>query len=284
MVAVTPYHFCKRPYMNYSHAFHAGNFADVHKHVILWHTLQLLQRKETPLLLLDTHAGSGKYDFLAEEASRSPEYTHGIALYLRHAPPNGGYEQAIRALNTGELRFYAGSPMLLQQNKRRVDRIVLCETQPASHAALTLLMHDKKGVKIRASSGYDALVSLLPRPAPMRAMVLIDPPYEQPTERAQCLKALQLAFAKMPTATFLVWSPLTTAQPQLDFMQAITAIAQRNKRPTSVFESVLYTHQAEGGLRGSVMQVINPPYGLTEALMPQRAALQQLGRLSTGVV
>src|SRR5512142_174334 len=188
--------------MNYRHAFHAGNFADVFKHAILLALLDALTGKDTPLCYFDTHAGRGAYRLDEAEALKTGEWRQGIGRLFDAAQtpePLQRYVAAIRACNPdGELRVYPGSPLLAAQALRAGDRLVLCEMQPDEAAALRGQFRGDRRVHVHHRDGYAALNALLP-PAEKRGLVLIDPPFEaQEAEFATIEAALAKAQARWP--------------------------------------------------------------------------------------
>jgi 23S rRNA (adenine2030-N6)-methyltransferase len=176
--------------VNYRHAFHAGNFADVHKHVVLLALLERLKQKPKPLLYLDTHAGRGSYDLRAEDATRSGESREGIARLAGHPVRSADllrYLQATHAASTTPTR-YPGSPLIALGALREGDRAVLVEQQPAEAQALQQATSRMRDVSIVCGDGYAALKTYLP-PRENRGLVLIDPPYEADTEFADARPA-----------------------------------------------------------------------------------------------
>src|SRR6185312_10899565 len=181
--------------MNYRHAYHAGNFADVLKHTVLLALLESLQAKATPFCYYDTHAGSGSYALDGVEAGKTHEYLGGIDRVLDGAD------------RTTPLRVYPGSPLLAARLLRPGDQAQLCELHPEEAARLrALLAHDPR-LHVHQRDGYAALKALLP-PAQKRGMVLIDPPYElQEAEYAVIVKALKTALQRWPNGIYAVWYP-----------------------------------------------------------------------------
>ena len=188
--------------MNYRHQFHAGNFADVMKHALLVQLMRAMQKKEKGFLLLDTHAGRGRYDLAAaatgDSLARKPEWPDGIGRLASCADlPDGLAEYAAlvrefdrRAGNSAEVpRYYPGSPMLAQALARPQDRLVFCEKQPAECARLREEFQFSPGTEVRETDGYAAIRALLPPPE-RRALVLIDPPFEAQDEFAQIGRSL----------------------------------------------------------------------------------------------
>jgi 23S rRNA (adenine2030-N6)-methyltransferase len=216
--------------MNYRHAFHAGNFADVFKHALLTRILVYLMRKDAPLRFLDTHAGIGRYDLTGAQAQRSGEWRHGIARLKDAKPPAPiaallePYLKAIGPLDAqGRTKAYPGSPAIAQDLLRTQDRIALCELHPEDRAALVANMGHDARLSIVEIDGYVALNAWLP-PMERRGLVLIDPPYEAVNEAKHVAQALAGALAKWPTGTYALWRPIKDRREDARFLNAIAAI------------------------------------------------------------
>ena len=229
--------------MNYRHHFHAGNFADVCKHVVLGRLVEAMARKEKGFLYLDTHAGRGRYDLSVaaqgDSLARAPEWPDGIGRILARgdAPPAvRTYVDRVRAFDRqsghlGEgLRFYPGSPWLVKAALRPQDRMVLCELHPAEKAALAAEFHRVPRVSVLELDGYTAVRAQLPCPE-RRALVLLDPPFESPDEWRQLVDALAVGLERMPGATFAIWYPLT----QRARVEAFLAELERRPLPLRCF-------------------------------------------------
>jgi 23S rRNA (adenine2030-N6)-methyltransferase len=181
--------------MNYRHAFHAGGFADVFKHAILARVLVHLRGKTTPFRVIDIHAGAGLYDLASEEAGRTGEWRDGIGrLFDAALPAEAGallapYLAAVRScIPDGALRHYPGSPLLVCALLRPQDRLIACELEPATAAALAHRLRAIRQAKVIAIDGRMALGAYVP-PNERRGLVILDPPYEQPTTLPVCLPA-----------------------------------------------------------------------------------------------
>lgn len=263
--------------VNYRHHYHAGNFADVCKHVVLGRLISGLQRKEKGFLYLDSHAGRGRYDLLVadhgDSLARSPEWPEGIGRMLRRNDAPDAvrtYVQAVRdfdrhAGNLGTaLRFYPGSPWLAKSWLRPQDRMALCELQPAEHAALAAEFRRMPQVGIQATDGYAAIRALLPCPE-KRALVLIDPPFESASEWEDIVDALEAGLVRMPAATFAVWYPLTERARVDDF----AAELMRLRLPPTWVADVAVAGESSGlKMRGCGMAVLNPPWQLDQEIAP----------------
>jgi 23S rRNA (adenine2030-N6)-methyltransferase len=259
--------------MNYRHAFHAGNHADIVKHVALIACLEHLSRKETPFAVLDTHAGPGLYDLAGEEALRSPEWRGGAARLWDwpEAPAAAApLVAALRAANAdGALRFYPGSPLLIAGALRGADRLIACELHPEDCNALKARFRGAANVQTHSRDGWEALTGLLPFEE-KRGLVLIDPPYEAPGELERAARALGPALARFANGIFLWWRPLKSVS-ALKRADA-EAIAQGVKRMLRA-DLWIDAPEREGRLTGSSLLIVNPPFGLEVKLREALPAL-----------
>jgi 23S rRNA (adenine2030-N6)-methyltransferase len=252
--------------VNYRHAFHVGNHADVLKHAALLFCLDALKRKPTPFAVLDTHAGRGLYDLTGDEAQRNPEWRDGVGrIWSWPEPPPliARYLEAVRAFNAdGELRTYPGSPALITSALREGDVLSACELHPEESVALRRALPRAPGVHVHARDGWEALSALLP-PAQKRGLVVIDPPYESPDELGIAARALGPALKRFGHGVYLWWRPLKTFA-ALDAADA-EAKAQGARE---ILRADLWTTAPtpEGKLVGSSILLINPPFGLEPAL------------------
>ena len=270
--------------MNYQHAFHAGNFADVHKHIVLTRILEYLRQKLAAFRVVDTHAGAGRYDLLGPQAARSSEWQDGIGRLF--AIPRSGaagtvsmpaliapYLDVIAALNpSGKLRLYPGSPLIVRAFLRRQDRLIACELEPKAAASLKGALHGDVRGKALAIDGWVALFANIP-PKERRGLVVIDPPYEESVEFARLPDTLAQAHRKWPSGLYLAWYPIKTRE-------APDALARRLRRldiPKILrCELSIAPPRADGALAGSGLVVVNPPYPLEREL---RIILPALTRL-----
>lgn len=265
--------------MNYRHAFHAGNFADVHKHVVLLALLERLKQKPKPLVYLDTHAGRGWYDLRAEDATRGAEWREGIAR-LAGRPARSAdllrYLQATHAAGATPTR-YPGSPVLALDALRDGDRAVLVEQQPAEAQALKQSTPGKRSVAVVCGDGYAALKTYLP-PRENRGLVLIDPPYEADTEFADAQQALRLGLSRWPNGVFALWYPIK-AGAQAQRLNA--ALQASGLRKLLRLELTVRPADSPLGLNGSGLVIANPPWRfdgeIAEALAEVHDALAPEG-------
>ena len=263
--------------MNYRHAFHAGNFADVMKHALLARILTYLQRKDAPLRVIDTHAGVGLYDLSSDEAGRTGEWVDGVGRLDQPLSPAA--EELLAPYRTviAEVRarhgktIYPGSPGIVRELLRRQDRGVFVELHPADHALLSEAFNAVHNLKVLHLDGWTALNALIP-PKEKRGLVLIDPPYEQPNELERLGTELLAALRKWPTGVYAGWYPIKSAEP----VDAVAArLHAQSQRPGLRLE--LYVDDPHGSaarLNGSGLFVLNPPWSLreeAEILLPSLA-------------
>src|ERR1700753_1238887 len=200
--------------MNYRHAFHAGNFADVIKHVVLVRILLHVQEKNTAFRMIDTHAGAGAYDLAGEEAGRGGEWLTGIARIMQARfseaalPLMTPYLDIVRAFNPqrGQLKTYPGSPLIARALLRPQDRLTACEVEPGARKTLIDALRRDTQARVVDLDGWTALPAFVP-PKERRGLVLIDPPCEQKDEFERLAAGFAEAFAKWPTGSYLLWYP-----------------------------------------------------------------------------
>ncbi|GHU34693.1 ribosomal RNA large subunit methyltransferase J [Betaproteobacteria bacterium] len=254
--------------LSYRHAFHAGNHADVLKHLVLVQLIRYLGQKEKPFWVIDTHAGAGAYDLDAGYAKKLAEYEGGIGrLWERKdlPAPVADYVDLVRRLNPdGRLRKYPGSPLLAWWTLREQDRLRLFELHGSDVRLLRRNFQDAgKRVVVEGSDGFAGLRALLP-PPPRRAVVLIDPPYEEKQDYERVIQTLKDALTRFPGGSYAVWYP------QLTRLEA-RELPQRLKRlPVKDWlHAALHVREpaSDGfGMYGSGLFVINPPWTLHDTL------------------
>ena len=260
--------------MNYRHAFHAGNFADVHKHAVLARVLLHLRRKLAAFRVIDTHAGAARYDLRGPEPSRSGEWREGIERVWQAPRQEAAqdllapYFGAVAALNPdAKLRVYPGSPLIVTALLRRQDRLIACELEPRAAASLTAALRGDARAKALAIDGWTALGAYLP-PKERRGLVLVDPPFEDAADFMRLPAALAAAHRKWPTGIYMLWYPIKERA-------APDGLAKRLQRlaiPRMLrCELSLGPPRADAGLVGSGLIVVNPPFTLEadlQRLMP----------------
>ncbi|HMB57102.1 MAG TPA: 23S rRNA (adenine(2030)-N(6))-methyltransferase RlmJ [Arenimonas sp.] len=263
--------------MNYRHAFHAGNHADVLKHIVLLGLLEAMKRKDASFFALDTHAGRGQYLLQGEHADKTGEARGGIfRLMVLHGLPALAqrYLKRVQADNpVGALINYPGSPMFIAQAMREHDRLVACELQPEEARALTTLFKNDTRVGVHARDGYAAIKAMVP-PKEKRGFVIIDPPYEaQEAEFEQVLAALKDALVRWPTGIYALWYPIKQRRTLNQFFRKAGNLPCK-----SAFFAELLVRPDDSPLRlnGSGMLVINPPFQLDSELAPVLPVLARL--------
>jgi len=277
--------------MNYRHAYHAGNFADVVKHAVLCRTLFHLRQKPAAFRVIDSHAGAGVYDLAGPEAGKTGEWRNGIGRLLgdqaRPLPDQARallapYLDAVAALNpSGKLAVYPGSPALVQAMLRRQDRLIACELEPNAAAALARRLHGDPRAKALAIDGWTALGATVP-PKERRGLVLIDPPFEQPGEFSRLAIGLEAAHRKWSTGGYLLWYPIKDAAEGTAFVRKLSRLGIGKMLRV---ELIVATASEDLGLRGSGLIAVNPPWTLHDdlkLLLPTlAAALGRAGKTAT---
>ena len=251
--------------MNYRHIYHAGNFADVAKHVGLLYCLDALKRKEAPFFALDTHAGRGVYDLQAPEARKSAEAERGAQALVAAGLGEEAlvpYFAAIRARRGKRLARYPGSPALIADALRPRDRAVFVELLPAEARAVEREVGSLGQVRTDIGDGYAALKALLPPPE-RRGLVLIDPPYESVEELKLMLQSFRAAYARWPTGVYLMWYPIRSAVQRAQVHARFEALGVPKML---VADLAVHPDDAGIGLAGSGLVIVNPPYGADAAL------------------
>ena len=268
--------------MNYRHAFHAGSFADVFKHIVLCRVLHHLRDKPAAFRIIDTHGGAGLYDLAGSEAARGGEWHEGIEKLLA-APLSGDvaallapYLDVIGALNErGRLRTYPGSPAVARAWLRPQDRLIACELEPDAAAALERNMRGDNRIKTLAIDGWTALSAYVP-PVERRGLVLVDPPFEQDSDFRRLSQGLAEAHRKWATGIYMLWYPIKDrGEPD--------ALAKRLRRlglaKTLRTELIVAPMSDPRRLNGSGLILVNPPWRLADELAILLPALvKTLGR------
>jgi 23S rRNA (adenine2030-N6)-methyltransferase len=255
--------------VNYRHAFHAGNFGDVLKHLVLVALLERLAQKDKPFFFLDTHAGRGRYDLDGEAARRSGEADAGIRrlAMARDLPPLAGrYLELVRGFDPGNarrIRWYPGSPRIAAMLMRPGDRAALCELAPRESAALHAEFGRDARFAVHLRDGYESLKALLPPPE-RRGLALVDPPYEsQEQELALVAASLAAAQERWPQGVYAAWYPIKRASTTAGFHAALVS---RRVSSLLVAELSLYPQDSRVGLNGSGVVLLNPPWKTDEEL------------------
>lgn len=261
--------------MNYRHIYHAGNFADVFKHLILMLVLDYLKQKDKPFFVLDTHAGIGLYDLDAEQAQKTKEAEAGIRRLAGAEgllPPIQSYLKLIRRFNRGgQIRHYPGSPLIAREMLRSQDRLVVNELHPEDVRSLRKNMGKDRRIRIENRDGYACLKALVPPPE-RRGAVLIDPPFEARDEFTQMTQALTQAYRRWATGTYMFWYPIK--DPAV-INKWHTEISQCAIPRCTALDFYLQDVKDPAVLNGCGLLMVNPPWTLVddvEAIMPQLTA------------
>jgi 23S rRNA (adenine2030-N6)-methyltransferase len=264
--------------MNYDHAFHAGNFADVFKHAILARVIDYLKRKPAPFRIIDTHAGSGAYDLTADAATRTGEWRGGIGALDPDAMPAEArallapYLAVAEGARGGDR--YSGSPALALALARPLDRLLFCELHPAALARLRAAVGRDRRAKVIDIDGYTGLNAFIP-PVERRGLVLIDPPFESPDELERMTTALLAAHAKWREGIYVVWYPIKDRR---GGERLVAALRSAGVTDALRLELAVARPAADGPLAASGLVVVNPPYVLeAEAACLLPALERQLG-------
>jgi 23S rRNA (adenine2030-N6)-methyltransferase len=264
--------------MNYRHSFHAGNSADVVKHSLLIALVRALQHKQGALTLIDTHAGCGLYDLEGDEAQRTGESAQGVLRAL--ADPNpllNDYRAAVQAVNVeAEPRLYPGSPRILAQLLRQQDFLIVNEKHPEDAYALRGAMRGTSAA-VHERDAYEFWLAMLP-PRTARGVVVVDPPYEQPDERARITATLAAACRKWAHGVTVIWYPLKDRATHGRWKEQLRKLGIPK---LLCVEHWLYDGDQPGIYNGAGLYIVNPPYAFTQALPPLleclRAALAPEG-------
>jgi len=258
--------------MNYRHAYHAGNFADVVKHIILSRVILYMQRKEAAFRILDSHAGLGSYDLSSDEAQKTGEWKTGIALVLKagQAAPRDvrpliqPYLEVVQSLNPGiEISHYPGSPKLARELMRKQDRLTALELHPEDFEVLKQNFAGDYQTRITQLDGWLGLKSHLP-PKERRGITFVDPPFEVFHEFFNHLKGLKEAHARFKTGTHMMWYPLKNRKACDEFRTEL-----HKTRIPAILDVSLEIRRAKGNANtfdGTGMAIVNPPYTLQQEL------------------
>lgn len=262
--------------LSYRHSFHAGNFADVLKHLVLVRILRYMTQKEKPLLYLDTHAGAGAYELAALQAGKTPEFEDGIGrLWSRPDLPEAlaDYVAQVRRVNEGGvLRHYPGSPWFARQLLRSNDRLALHELHPADFLLLQESFRDDRRTRVRREDGFHACRALLP-PAERRALVLIDPPYELKEDYQRVVDTLLAAHRRFSSGTYALWYPVVERR-RIDRLEK--ALRESGMHRILLLELGIAADRPGYGMTASGMLVVNPPWSLAAEMQPVLGYLAEI--------
>lgn len=249
--------------LSYRHSFHAGNHADVLKHIVLMLILENLKLKEKGFFYLDTHSGVGRYRLSSNESEKTGEYKEGIErLWDQTDLPEdvARYVKMIKKLNYGgkELRYYAGSPLIATELLRPQDRALLTELHPSDYPILRNNFSDYKNVTVKCDNGFQQVKATLP-PKERRGLVLIDPPYELKEDYDLVVKAIEEGYKRFATGTYAIWYPVVLRQQTKRIFKGLEATGIRK---ILKIELAVRPDSDQRGMTASGMVVINPPWTL----------------------
>ena len=266
--------------MKYRHSFHAGNFADVHKHVTLLALLTSLKRKEKGFAYLETHAGRGAYDL----SGHSNEAEDGVGRFSATAASEAADELRAYASLIGEIRkqqnkprAYPGSPLIAAHELRAGDRAILAEIIPAEAHALERALEGHRNMRVELADGFERLRAWLPPPE-RRGLIFVDPPYEETrSDFDRVSSALTDALRRFETGVIAIWYPIKQERETASWLTSLPSIVQREM---IVSELWLYPRDSRVALNGSGMLIVNPPYLVADRMAVWLPELQ--ARLDVG--
>ncbi len=262
--------------MNYLHHYHAGNFADVFKHLILLDLVSFMQRKDTPLAMFDTHAGAGIYDLTATPSLKTGEWKGGIGKLWGSTDPDWQpLLSIVKEMNSenNKLSFYPGSPLLMAEHLRIVDTLTLCETSDGPMKHLRENFGDNRRVHIHQRDGYEALIALLPPKEAKRALVHIDPPFEQ-DDYTRLYDTIPKALHRFRQGVFAIWYPVKTRAGALPFVNKMRALVNDDEKVLNL--QIMTGLENTLAMNGTGMLIINPPFGFEAHIKKKIVKLEKL--------
>jgi 23S rRNA (adenine2030-N6)-methyltransferase len=266
--------------MNYRHAFHAGGFADVIKHIVVVRILTYLQEKPAAFRVIDSHAGAGLYDLTSEEARRGGEWLTGIARVMQARfsettlPLMTPYLDIVRAFNPGrDLKAYPGSPLIARALLRPQDRLTACEVEPKARKCLIDALRRDTQARVVDLDGWLALPAFVP-PKERRGLVLIDPPFEQKDEFERLAAGFTQAFVKWPTGSYVLWYPVKSRRATDTLARHVAEVVGSGPSPgkTLRLEFSVAPQAADATLAAAGLLIVNPPWtllGELKAILPE---------------
>ncbi|PVZ68435.1 23S rRNA (adenine(2030)-N(6))-methyltransferase RlmJ [Pelagibaculum spongiae] len=253
--------------LSYRHSYHAGNHADLIKHLVQTLLIEKLKTKDKPFIYIDTHSGGGLYDLASEQANKTGEYHDGIAKLVNRGFSKSmplPFAELVRELNADQkkLRFYPGSPLIAQKLLRPQDKLLLMELHSKEVEVLQKNLQGDRRTRVLNQDGFASLIGALP-PKPARGMVLIDPSYELKEDYYHLVETITDSVKRWPTGTFAIWYPILGKQRDRSgwLLRKLEKICQSN---LLVAELTVDEQQPEFGMHGSGMAIINAPYQLDQ--------------------
>ena len=257
---------------SYRHSFHAGNHADVLKHITQLALLNSLKQKSKPFSYIDTHAGAGMYDLTSDEATKTGEHQEGIGRVISksiESPLVKQYMNLIERYYSHDL--YPGSPTIALDEARQGDKIALMEWHNTEIGHLKRHLARHKNVGVHHRDGFEGLLAMLP-PTPARGLVLIDPPYERVDEYQKVTDTVTKACKKWPHGIYAVWYPLIIGSKN-NAPKLLDGLSKVECKTQFTVEMTVSSKDAERGMYGSGVCIINPPWQLEKTLQPAIEAL-----------
>ncbi len=254
----------------YRHAFHAGNHADVLKHITLTLVLRYMNQKDKSYRLIDTHAGAGGYSLEGQYAQKKGEYLQGVARLWEREPGElpeavADYMALVRQFNPeGQLEQYPGSPAFAKMLLRAQDQLRLYELHPTDHRILEAFLGAVKGAEVKDTDGFDGLKGQVP-PSSRRAVVLMDPSYEGHGDYSKVIASLREAIARFPEGVYMVWYPQVSKLEAAQLPRRLEGLAPKGWLHARL--TVQMPDSQGFGLAGSGMFILNPPYTLHDQLL-----------------
>lgn len=262
--------------LSYRHSYHAGNHADVIKHLVQVAIIDYLLKKDKPFCYHDSHAGAGLYSLDSEQALKTAEYETGIGKLWHHQPISPAvqsYLQVVKSLNSdNDLSFYPGSPKIAELMLRPSDSIQATELHPTDFPILASQFHRRRYSRIEKQDAWAGFKAMLP-PLHKRGLVLIDPPYELKHEYGDVVAGLKLAYQRFPQATYAIWYPVIERASVEAFIRELVNTGIKNQLR---IELCPLADTNSYGMTGSGMLVINPPYTLADTMRQALTEIQPL--------
>jgi len=258
--------------VNYQHSFHAGNFADVMKHLVYVYTIEYFQKKDAPLFILDTHGGCGLYDLLSDHAQKTQEAQYG-AVKLNHTNTEHSLLNRYLSLIKPYLNqnAYPGSPCFAAALLRKQDVLRVSELHPLVYESLKEHTIGFQNIYVTLQDGYESMRAYLP-PKEKRGVVLIDPPYERVNEFELCAKSLKDAFKRFSQGTYIIWYPIKDHHAVSNFKKSISSLSCDKLEITIELLAPAFKEK----LNKAGLLVLNPPYLLQENIQELQAVLEQV--------
>lgn len=263
--------------LSYRHAFHAGNHADVLKHYVLGLVLKHAKQKDKPFWYIDTHAGAGIYSLSEGYATQNAEFEDGInkIMTANHLPETlADFVEQIKSFNNDAVNLYPGSPIIAQDLLRADDKMRLFELHPSDFKLLSENFSGQaKQVKIEMQDGFASIKAYLP-PPPRRAIVLIDPPYEDKQDYQRVVNCIKDSLSRFATGTYMVWYPLLQRNEPDEMIESLMQLNEPNWLHVAL---TIHAPSDDGyGMHGSGLFIINPPWTLPNSLAETMPVLTQL--------